>query len=416
MKKFKIYIFLFATLFIACNENTKKIDNPIEKFQSNLIKDGTTGSNVAKVFKNGEVIYDQVVNSGVSGDKDIDSNTIFPIWSMSKTVTTVGMMILLDRGLYNLEDNVSDYLPEYSNINCKGDDGIYPCEKKLKITHLLSHRSGFTYYAKNGSNWIASLTTDLYPAVADPVRFDNLDDFSKAAAKIPLDFEPGEMYTYGINQAILGRLIEVISGQSFYSFLKENIFDKLSMNDTKFHLTEKDRERFQPLRVNIKPNSDFNPSNFYLDGYTTALDGYPYSEDSQAHFGGEGLVSTMSDFSKFCEMLVNDGTYNGEKIISNDGIKIMTGKYSNAFPDPSEPNAFPFLEGYYYGFTFSVLENTEAYGSGAPNGIYGWSGYHNTWYWIDPLNKLYALFMSNSINPDFSILKNFQTATYKFIN
>ena len=187
------------------------------------------------------------------------------------------------------------------------------------------------------------------------------------------------------------------------------------MNDTKFHLTEEDRERFQPLRVNIKPNTDFNPSDFYLDGYTTAMDGYPYSKDSQAHFGGEGLVSTMSDFSKFCEMLVNDGNYNGEKIVSSDGIKIMTGKYSNAYPDPSEPNAFPFLEGYYYGFTFSVLENTEAYGSGAPNGIYGWSGYHNTWYWIDPVNKLYALFMSNSINPDFSILKNFQTATYKFI-
>ena len=219
MKKFKIYIFLIAIMLFACNENTKKIDNPIEKFQSDLIAEGTTGSNVAKVFKNGEVIYDQVVNSGASGDKDIDSNTIFPIWSMSKTVTTVGMMILLDRGLYNLDDNVSDYLPEYYNLNCKGDDGIYPCEKKLKITHLLSHRSGFTYYAKNGSNWIASLTTDLYPAVADPVRFNNLDDFSKAAAKIPLDFEPGEMYTYGINQAILGRLIEVISGQSFYSFL-----------------------------------------------------------------------------------------------------------------------------------------------------------------------------------------------------
>ena len=141
-------------------------------------------------------------------------------------------------------------------------------------------------------------------------------------------------------------------------------------------------------------------------------DGYPYSKDSQAHFGGEGLVSTMSDFSKFCEMLVNDGNYNGEKIVSSDGIKIMTGKYSNAYPDPSEPNAFPFLEGYYYGFTFSVLENTEAYGSGAPNGIYGWSGYHNTHFWIDNQKNLFGLFMTRAREYNQDIQNDFREAVY----
>ena len=233
-------------------------------------------------------------------------------------------------------------------------------------------------------------------------------------AKIPLDFEPGLMYTYGLNQAILGRLIEVISDQSFYSFLKDKIFDKLGMNDTKFHLTTNDRERFQPLRVNIKANTAFNNSDFHLEGYTAALDGYTYNENNRAHFGGEGLVSTMSDFAKFCEMLVNNGVHKDQRIVSEDGIKIMTAKYSNGYPDPSEPNVFP-LEGYAYGFTFNVLQDSDAWGSGAPSGIYGWSGYHNTWFWIDPTNKLYALFMSNSIEPDFSILKNFQTATYNFI-
>ena len=114
-------------------------------------------------------------------------------------------------------------------------------------------------------------------------------------------------------------------------------------------------------------------------------------------------------------MLVNGGTYNNNRIISEESIKIMTSKYSNGYPDPNEPNVFP-LEGQAYGFTFSVLEDSDAWGSGAPNGIYGWSGYHNTWFWIDPKNKLYGLFMSNSIEPDFGILKDFQIATYKFIN
>ena len=412
MKKISIILSLFL-IIISCQDQPEN-ENPIAKFQQDLVDQGITGSNVTQVFKDGKVIYSNIVNSGALGDKDINDNTIFPIWSMSKTVTTVAMMILLDEGKYDLNDNVADYLPEYENINCKGPDGIYPCEKKLKIIHLLTHRSGYTYYANSGANWVSTLHTDLYPAYTNTVRFDNLDDYSKAVAKIPLDFEPGLMYTYGLNQAILGRLIEVISDQSFYSFLKDKIFDKLGMNDTKFHLTTNDRERFQPLRVNIKANTAFNNSDFHLEGYTAALDGYTYNENNKAHFGGEGLVSTMSDFAKFCEMLVNNGVYKDQRIISKDGIEIMTAKYSNGYPDPSEPNVFP-LEGYAYGFTFNVLEDSDAWGSGAPSGIYGWSGYHNTWFWIDPTNKLYALFMSNSIEPDFSILKNFQTATYNFI-
>ena len=412
MKKISIILSLFL-IIISCQDQSEN-ENPIAKFQQNLVDQGITGSNVTQVFKDGKVIYSNIVNSGALGDKDINDNTIFPIWSMSKTVTTVAMMILLDEGKYDLNDNVADYLPEYENINCKGPDGIYPCEKKLKIIHLLTHRSGYTYYANSGANWVSTLHTDLYPAYTNTVRFDNLDDYSKAVAKIPLDFEPGLMYTYGLNQAILGRLIEVISDQSFYSFLKDKIFDKLGMNDTKFHLTTNDRERFQPLRVNIKANTAFNNSDFHLEGYTAALDGYTYNENNKAHFGGEGLVSTMSDFAKFCEMLVNNGVHKDQRIVSEDGIKIMTAKYSNGYPDPSEPNVFP-LEGYAYGFTFNVLEDSDAWGSGAPSGIYGWSGYHNTWFWIDPTNKLYALFMSNSIEPDFSILKNFQTATYNFI-
>lgn len=243
-KTMKKILFLSGFLFLifSCN-NEVTVENPIEKFQKDLIEQGVTGSNVAQVYKDGEIIYNNISNSGALGDKDIDANTIFPIWSMSKTVTTVAMMILLDQGMYDLDDNVEDYLPEYKNIKCKGPEGIYTCEKKLKIVHLLTHRSGYTYYANSGANWVTALHTDLYPAYTNTVRFNNLDDYSKTVSSILLDFEPGTMYTYGLNQAILGRLIEVISKQSFYSFLKDNIFDKLGMNDTKFHLTQEDRKK-----------------------------------------------------------------------------------------------------------------------------------------------------------------------------
>ena len=188
------------------------------------------------------------------------------------------------------------------------------------------------------------------------------------------------------------------------------------MSETKFHLTDEERERLQPLRVNIKPNTAFNASDYNLSGYTAALDGYSYLEKNKAHFGGEGLVSTMKDFAKFCEMLVNKGNYNGIQIVSKKGIEIMTSKYSNGYPDPNEPYAFPDLVGYYYGFTFCVLEKPELDGTGAPKGIYGWSGYNNTHFWIDPENKLFGLFMSRAIEFDFSILRRFKLASYQLID
>lgn len=407
----KKLLLLSILLIFACS-NQNDTPDPISKFQQSLVNDGTTGSNVFKVYKNGNIVYNKIVNSGVLGDKDIDDNTIFAIHSMTKTVTTVATMILLERGLFKLDDPLHNYLPEFENIKCKGPDGIYPCKNKLKIIDLLTHRSGYVYYLENGENWLTGTHKNLYPAYTNTSRFTNLDDFSKSVAQQPLEFEPGTMYSYGLNQALLGRFIEVVSEQSFYEFLKENIFDKLDMNDTKFYLTEDERSRLQPLRVNIKPNTAFNQTEYNLDGYTAALDGNSYMENNKAHFGGEGLVSTMNDFSKFCEMLVNDGVYNNQRILSSESIDIMTAKYTNGYPDPNEPGVFPDLAGYYIGFTFSVLENQEVDGTGAGIGSYGWSGYHNTHFWIDPENNVYGLFMSRAIEFDFSIPAGLKKATY----
>lgn len=413
MKINSLLIIILSIISFGCNNTeSKKINSPIESFQNSLVSNGLTGSNVFKVYKDGEILYDNIINSNAVGDKDIDEETIFAIHSMTKTVTTVATMILHEKGSFELDDPLHNYLPEFKDINCKGPEGIYPCDNELKIIHLLTHRSGYVYYLENGENWLTATHKNLYPAYINTSRFTNLDEFSKSVAQQPLEFEPGTMYSYGLNQALLGRLIEVVSGQSFYDFLKENIFDKLGMDETKFHLSENDRLRLQPLRVNIKPNSGFNQTEYNLDGYTAALDGYSYMENNKAHFGGEGLVSTMRDFSKFCEMLVNDGVFENQRILSSKSIDIMTSKYTNGYPDPNEPGVFPALAGYYMGFTFSVLENQEVDGTGAGVGSYGWSGYHNTHFWIDPENKIYGLFMSRAIEFDFSIPAGLKKATY----
>ena len=378
-----IYLFLL-TIILGCGQT---YENSILQFQNELITSEKTGSNVAMVFKDGEVVYNETVNSNKEGDKEINEETIFPIWSMSKPITIVAMMTLHEKGLINFDDNVSKYIPEFSELQCKDENGdIYSCENDLKILHLMTHRSGYTYYG-NPLNFTST------------IKYENLDDFVTDVSKHPVEFEPGSSYLYGINQAILGKVVEVVTGMSFYEYLKETIFDPLGMNETKFYLTPEDRERFQPLFINSGS----------LKGFTNFLDEMTYDINNRAYFGGEGLVSTMRDYSKFCQMLLNNGELNGNKIIDRSSIDLMVEKHSDLESDP-------FLninEGFHLGFSVFVLNDPEKDGTNSSEGIYGWSGYHNTHFWIDNEKNLFGLFMTRAREFSFGIQGDFRKAVYE---
>ena len=363
----------------------------IEAFQKSIIDEEITGSNVAMVFQDGETIYHHVQNSAKSGDRDITSDTIFPIFSMSKPVTIVAMMILHEKGLVDLEDPVSKYLPELADLKCKGEEGIYKCVNDLKIVHLMSHRSGYQYY----------ISTHYIPST---IKYDNLEDFVDDVGKLPLEFEPGTQYQYGINQALLGCVVEAVTGQSFYQFLKENIFDPLGMENTKFFVTEAERkDRFQPAFINSG----------HLKGYKDNLSRFTFREGNRAFFGGEGLVSTMEDYSKFCRMLLDGGIYGGKQIISPDSIERITQKTSEGYP--LEAKAEPELSGFFRGFSLFVLEDPEADGVNASKGIFGWSGATNTHFWIDPEKNLFGLFMSRARDFSWDLQKRFRKAVYSSV-
>jgi CubicO group peptidase (beta-lactamase class C family) len=355
MKKIIIFFF-FASI---CNVHSQF--EKIETFQKNLIEDEVTGSNVALVFKDGEVLYHHIENTKNPHGKAIDTNSIFPLWSSSKPITIVAMMILHERGLINFEDKVSKYIPEFENLKCKGDDGIYKCKKDLTLFHLMTHRSGYKYYG--------------HPRLfINTLKYDNLKDFASDVANQPVEFEPGLKYEYGINMAILGRVVEVVSNKNFYEFLKYEIFDPLNMEGTKFHLTESDRENFQPLYINDET----------MKGFTNDQDELSYDIKNKAYFGGEGLVSTLNDFSNFCQMLLNGGTFKEQKIISQKSIDMMTKSYS----------LNPYDDGFDQGFGLFVLKHPDIDGTNSPKGIFGWPGYHNTHFWIDPENNLFGIFMT----------------------
>jgi len=391
------YFFILLLFFIT--ESYSQF-NEIQNFQKKIIEQEITGSNTAMIFKDGKTIYYNIENSGKKGDKNISNQsykpnleTIFPIWSMSKPITIVAMMILKEKGMININDNLSKYIPEFKNMTCKGENGEYPCKNEIKVIHLLTHRSGFGYYSNPGYGY--GFTSSL--------AYNNLKDFAQDLSKVALEFEPGEKYYYGLNQALLGRVVEIVSKKSFYYFLKDEIFDPLKMRETKFHLTENDRSRFQPLFINTGE----------LKGFTYELNELTYSKENKAFFGGEGLVSTMSDYSNFCRMLLNGGVFNNKRIISQKSIDLMTRKYSDSYP--IEEYADIRKLGFYFGFSLFVLENPEIDGTNSSKGIYGWSGYHNTHFWIDPEKNLYSLFMSRSRQgvSNIDVQKEFRRLVYK---
>ena len=312
---------------------------------------------------------------------------------MSKPITTVATMILLERGLIKLTDNVSKYIPALRNMNCESEIGNITCENQIQIIDLLAHRSGFGYYGNPGYGY----------GYTNTIKYDNLEDFTNDLSEIVLKFEPGSKYFYGINQAVLGRVIEVVSNQTFYDFLKKELFDPLEMSETKFYLTDDERKRFQPLFINTGA----------LKGFTYELNELSYKKNNEAYFGGEGLISTLGDYSNFCKMLLNGGSFNGKKIISQNSINLMTKKHSKSYPD--EEYADTRKLGFFYGFSLFILEDQEIDGTNSSKGIYGWSGYHNTHFWIDPEKNMFAIFLSRSRQSISNIdtQKEFRRAVYK---
>jgi CubicO group peptidase (beta-lactamase class C family) len=384
---------LFLILSYGCTKNPKEIRKEksfdlarlekIAKVQRELIERGQIGSNQVIIYKDGQVIYDSIVNSGLKGDANITSSTIFPLWSMSKPITTVAAMILFENGKFLMDDPLNKYLPEMANLKCLDSNGNnYPCKKSVTIFDVLTHQSGWDYYPTEVGEKYILISDTLYK---------NLEDFSKKMATMPLKFEPGTQYLYGINTSVLGRLIEVISGQTLYEFMKDNIFDPLEMTNTKFYLTDKERDLLQPLCF-----SEENHPVFYKHEY----------DDSYVQLGGAGLVSTSKDYSHFCEMLLNDGIFNDKRILSPASIKYMRE------PINTELNEGTFI-GFSTGFSFFNLTNPNRDGALSPKGIFGWGGYHATLFWIDQENDLYGLVMDRGSYSAREMFRKIRIATYQ---
>jgi len=387
MRKFNFLIFCLI-FFISCSKE-KNIENKlfqsINKYQNLLIDKKITGSNSFVLFKDGKVLINSVVNTNFDQDMEITNKTIFPIWSLTKTFTGIAVMILYEKGLIDFEDKLSTYIPYFKNTMCKNNNGnLFKCKNEITILDLLTHRSGYPSSKK-------------YPA-RDNI-YNELDKYVKDVSNYPVEFEPGTKYLYGASYDILGRVIEIVSGKTFYDFLNENIFIPLEMNNTKFFISDNERKYFQILHV-----KDENERYFTYD-----LDQNSYLKEGNGHFGGSGLVSTIPDMMKFSEMLLNKGVHNEVEIISTNSFDIMTKPYTKDNYDNG------FYSGWDIGFSLFILNEPLFDGSNAPKGIYRFAGYHNNHFWIDYENNLYGLFMTRSIPHSKKMIHKLRSIIYDFL-
>jgi CubicO group peptidase (beta-lactamase class C family) len=355
-----------------------------------IAKNRLTGA-VTIVIKDNQVVqYKGYGYLDAATKKPMKSDAIFRIMSQTKAITSVGIMILYEQGKLLLDEPISDFIPEFKNPvvldKFNEADTTYttvPAKREITFRDLLTHTSGLDYTDIGSSKVAAIYAKNHIPSGLG--YFDaNLLDRMKALGKLPLSFQPGEKWQYGLNSDLLGCLIEVISGINLQDFLTKNIFDPLGMKDTYFNVPASKAERLATVYTEdslhhiIKWSYEFR----HIDPDYPIMNKHYFS-------GGAGLSSTAFDYAVFMQMLLNGGIYNGHRILSKRAVEIMTSGQLNAgmFGDDN------------FGLGFDITSDKSASKGPRYAGSFSWGGYYGTTYWADPKAHLVCLFMTQQ-NPN----------------
>ncbi|HVH81525.1 MAG TPA: serine hydrolase domain-containing protein [Stellaceae bacterium] len=349
----------------------------------------------------------QLVHTGMCGQMDIErgkamrEDAIFRIYSMSKPITAVALMILVEEGLIGLDDMVATHIPEWKDLavyasglptllaDAPASYMTTPVQRPMKVVDLATHTSGLTY----GFMMRTAVDAAYRRAkIADRQTEGGLAGMIDQLAKIPLDFSPGTAWNYSVAIDVLGYLVEKLSGVSFGEFLRTRLFEPLGMNDTAFYVPADKIERFASC---YQPEG----SGAGLKLQDDARESSTYAKPPLLESGGGGLVSTAHDYLRFCRMMLDGGTLDGVQILSPKTVALFS---LNFLPDNREiaDMAFPgmFSESGYAGVGFSLGcgVNIDVAGTRLPGtpGEYFWGGAAATAFWIDPTEELTVVFMT----------------------
>ena len=356
----------------------------MDELLNDIVKDGPVGC-ACVVTQDGNELYKRMSGlADLATNKPITEETIYRIYSMTKVVTVTAALMLYERGKFLLTDPLEMYLPEFAQMQVfrtDGDNHIYqsPAKHSIQIKDLFTMTSGITYPGEN--NETEKLLAKKMEQLEKEGRELTTRGLSKLIASIPLAFDPGERWHYGMSHDVLGALIEAVSGQRLGDFFRKEIFNPLQMNDTSFRIREGKEEHVCTFyRID-------NDGEKFADD---TLDRH-IQPDSLFDSGGGGLLSTLDDYSKFVQMLANGGELNGARIIGRKTIELMA---SDHLTDHNRHTFnWPHFKGYSYGLGVRVLVNPQAGGINGTIGEFGWPGMLGTWTLIDPKEKLSAVYM-----------------------
>jgi len=328
----------------------------------------------------------------IERDKPVQEDTIFRIYSMTKPITSVALMMLFEEGRFQLNDPVSRFIPSWKGqqvwVSGDGDDmETREPASPMTMRHVLSHTSGLTY------------GTGLFPSEHPVDKFydklgvnrdagETIGSFAEKLSTVPLRYDPGTQWCYSLATDVCGCLVEFISGVPFGQFLQERMFDPLGMNDTSFVVPENKLDR---LAANYRRRADKTLK--LIDDPMNSL----YANPNRFPSGGGGLASTTADYGRFCEMLRGGGQLEGQRIIGGRTLKLM---HRNHLPNGTDLGSIAmgsFSETAYDGVGFglgfaSTLDDVAAGTIGA--GDYYWGGAASTIFWVDPVEDMFVIFMT----------------------
>ncbi len=341
------------------------------------------------IARHGEIAYYK--NFGyrsTAQDDPYQKDDIFRIASMTKAITTVSIMQLYENGKLCLDDPVSDYIPAFKNSvvldTFNPADSSYttvPAEHPITIRHLLTHTSGIAYGDFNPGKIQAVYKKSDMLAVGLSHSSWTTEEFVNRLAAVPLAFQPGKRFLYGLNMDVLGRVIEVVSEKTLAEYFKENIFDPLGMVDTYFYLPDEKKDRLVPVYTQNEQGLSMSEH----DGLTETLD-YPKSKDFGHYAGGGGLSSTAMDYARFIQALINNGNFNNYQLLGRKTVELMTADQFISLN--KKGNGSSTIPGSTYCLGFGLLTEDGAGINSKSPGTYEWGGYFSTKFFIDPKEDL----------------------------
>jgi len=363
----------------------ERLDRITQALESSVDQGHIAGA-IGVVARKGKIAYWQNVGmADREGERVMADDAIFRIFSMTKPIVSVALMILYEEGKFSLKDEVKQHIPELGGLKVWVAGKEVTPDREMTVQDLMRHTAGMTY-GLFGDSRVDEMYNDAEVLSGNKT----VAEFVEKLSKLPLKHQPGTRWDYSVSVDVQGRLIEVLSGMDLATYMSERVFKPLDMRDTAFRVTEEKSDRFAQVYKKTKDEQGIEPAN---DGRTNR-----YYEETQWYSGGGGLVSTTRDYLRFCQMLLNGGILDGTRILSRKTVELMTIDHTGSISSASSILA----AGYGFGLNFAVHVDPAKSGLNGSVGEYNWGGLAGTSFWIDPAEELIGIYMIQMMPPRYA--------------